>query len=93
MGVPPLVQNLLGSQVDLGFIPVNGSTMGLIEQGKLKSLGITAAEPFPLFPSLKPMAAGSPAFAGFNYDVWGGMHVHKSVPVEVQQRLNQAQPP
>jgi tripartite-type tricarboxylate transporter receptor subunit TctC len=88
-GVPPLVQNLLGSQVDLGFIPINGSTMALIEQGKLRSLGITAPEPFPVFPLLKPLAAGSPVFAGFNYDVWGGMHVHKSVPIEVQQRLNQ----
>lgn len=88
-GVPPMVQDLLGGQLDVAFIPVNGSTMGLIEQGKLRSLGITAAAPYPLYPSLKPMAAASQVFAGFSYDVWGGMHVPRTTPEAVQLRLNQ----
>lgn len=87
--VPPMVQDLLGAQLDVAFVPVNGSTMGFIEQGKLRSLGITAAAPVPLYPVLKPMAAASPLFEGYNYDVWGGMHVPRATPKAVQQRLNQ----
>jgi hypothetical protein len=67
-GVPPMVQDLMGSQLDVAFVPVNGSTMGLIEQGKLRSLGITAATPYPLYPGLKPMAAGSRVFEGVHHD-------------------------
>jgi tripartite-type tricarboxylate transporter receptor subunit TctC len=88
-GVPPMVQDLLGGQLDLAFVPVNGATLTSIEQGKLRSLGITAAAAFPLFPSLEPMAAGHRAFAGFDFDVWGGMFVPKAVPQAVQARLNQ----
>lgn len=88
-GVPPMVQDLMGSQLDAAFVPVNGSTMGLIEQGKLRSLGITAAAPYPLYPALKPMAATSRVFEGFHHDVWGGMHVPRDTPEAVQQRLNQ----
>lgn len=87
-GVPPMLQDLMGSQLDLAFVPVNGSTMGLIEQGKLRSLGITAANPYPLYPGLKPMAMVSRVFEGFNHDVWGGMHVPRVTPESVQQRLN-----
>lgn len=88
-GVPPMVQDLLGSQLDLAFVPANGSTLNFVEQGKLRTMGITAGAPFSLFPQLKPMAAGHKVFEGFDFDVWGGMHVPRAVPADVQQRLNQ----
>jgi tripartite-type tricarboxylate transporter receptor subunit TctC len=88
-GVPPMVQDLLASQLDMAFVPVNGSTINFVEQGKLRSMGITAGAPFPLFPQLKPMAAGDKLFEGFDFDVWGGMLVPRAVPAEVQQRLHQ----
>lgn len=88
-GVPPLLQDLLGSQLDLAFVPVNGATMTWIEQGKLRSLGSTAPGDYPLYPWLKPMATGHRVFAGFDFDVWAGMLVPKSVPQAVQLRLNQ----
>lgn len=88
-GVPPMVQDLLGSHLDLAFVPVNGATMTSIAQGNLRSLGITAPSDYPLYPSLKSMAAGHRVFAGFDFDVWAGMLVPKSVPQAVQDRLNQ----
>jgi tripartite-type tricarboxylate transporter receptor subunit TctC len=35
-GVPPVVQDLLGSQIDLTFLPVGGSTVNLVDSGKLR---------------------------------------------------------
>lgn len=88
-GVPPMMQDLYGSQIDLAFVPLSGATMDGIAQGRLRSLGITASVPYALYPSLQPMASGHAAFAGFDFDVWAGMHLPKSVPAEVLRRLNQ----
>ena len=88
-GVPPMVQDLLGSQLDLAFVPVNGSTINFIDQGKLRTMGLTASAPFALFPQLKTMASGHKVFEGFDFDVWGGVHLPRAVPAEVQQRLHQ----
>ena len=74
-----MVQDLLGSQLDLAFVPANGSTLNFVEQGKLRTMGITAGAPFSLFPQLKPMAAGHKVFEGFDFDVWGGMHVPRDI--------------
>lgn len=88
-GVPPMVQDLLANQLDLAFVPVNGSTMAMVEQGKLRALGITAASPYPLYPDLKPMVAGAQGLEGLEFDVWGGMFVPKGVAPETQARLSQ----
>lgn len=84
-GVPPMTQDLMGGQIDLGFIPVNGAAWDMIQGGKLRAYGISTEQPYALFPQLVPLAAQSPQLKGFNYDVWGGFHVPKSVPGEVAE--------
>lgn len=87
-GVPPMIQALLASQIDIGFLPLTTGINDYIAQGKLRGLGITATQPYPLFPQLPALAAGSPALKGFEYDVWAGLHVHRTVPLAIAERWN-----
>lgn len=88
-GVPPMLQDLMGGQLDLAFLPLAGQTAATLEQGKLRPLGISTPRPSPLFPQLPTLAAGHARFARFDYDVWGGLLVRRETPVAVQQKLHQ----
>lgn len=89
-GVPPMMQDLMGSQLDLGFLPLGGSTPGYIEQGKLRAYGITSSEPYPLFPTYTPLSGQHPSLRDFHFDVWAGFHLPRTVPDAVAQRWNRA---
>jgi tripartite-type tricarboxylate transporter receptor subunit TctC len=78
----------LGSQIDIGFLPVNGATSDLIAQGRLQAFGVTAAEPYALLPHLPPLATPGSPLSGFNFDVWGGMHIPRAVPYDIAERWN-----
>lgn len=88
-GVPPMLQDLMAGQLDLAFLPLAGTTVATLEQGKLRPLGISTPRPSPLFPQLPTLAAGHPRFQRFDYDVWGGLLVRSETPAAVQQRLHQ----
>jgi tripartite-type tricarboxylate transporter receptor subunit TctC len=62
-GVPPMVQDLMAGQLDLAFVPLAGNTMAQIEQGRMRPLGLSTAQPSPLFPQLPTLAAGHRSFA------------------------------
>jgi tripartite-type tricarboxylate transporter receptor subunit TctC len=88
-GVPPMMQDILGGQLDLGFLPANGPTVAFIEQGKLRGYGITAAQPSGLFPKLPPLPGQHPSLANFSFETWGAFHVPRNTPDAVAQRWNQ----
>lgn len=88
-GVPPMIQDVMGGQLDLAFLPLAGSTAATLEQGKLRALGISTARPSLMFPQLPTLAAGHRSFERFDYDVWGGLLVRRETPADVQQRLHQ----
>ncbi len=88
-GVPPLVQDLMGGQLDLAFLPLAGHTVAQLEQGKLRALGLSTAQPSPLLPQVPPLAVAHRSFEGFDVDVWGGVFVRRETPTAVQQRLHQ----
>lgn len=86
-GVPPLIQDLIGGQVDLAFLPLAGPIAANIEQAKLRTFGLSTPRPSPLLPQVQPLAA-TKGFEGFDIDAWGGLLVRRETPAEVQQRLH-----
>lgn len=89
-GVPPIIQDVMGSQVDLAFLPLAGNIAALLEQGKMKAIGISTSRPSAMFPKFPTLAAGHSSLAGFDFDVWGGVLARRETPTEVMQRLHQA---
>ena len=87
-GVPPMIQDVMGGQLDMAFLPLAGHTVATLEQGKLRALGISTARPSPMFPQMPTLAAGHRSFDRFDYDVWGGLLVRRETPADVQQRLH-----
>lgn len=89
-GVPPIIQDVMGGQVDLAFLPLAGNVAALLEQGKMKAIGISTSRPSGMFPKFPTLAAGHSSLAGFDFDVWGGVLARRETPPEVMQRLHQA---
>lgn len=87
-GVPPMLQDLIGGQLDLAFVPLAGATVAQMEQARLRVMGITSPRPSALFPRLPTLAAGDARFARFEYDAWGGLFVRRETPAAVQERLH-----
>jgi tripartite-type tricarboxylate transporter receptor subunit TctC len=86
-GVPPAVQDLMGSQIDLSFLPVAGSTPTLIESGKVRAYGITRAAPLPQFSKLLPLSQQDKALSDFIYGTWGAVLIPRKQPEATVQRL------
>ena len=88
-GIAPLMIDLMGGQIDMAFLPVAGSVMQTINDGKIRGLAVTAKKPHPLFSSY-PALAAMPGMEAMDFDIWAGIQVHKDTPDAVVQRLNQA---
>lgn len=89
-GLSPMIQDLMGNQIDLAFLPLAGSVPSMIEQGKLRFYGVTASAPHPLLPRLATMASLDKAFQGFDFDVWAALALPRSVPEPVVSRIHAA---
>lgn len=89
-GVPPLVQDLMGGQIDLSFLPMGGNTPTLIESGKVRAYGVTTAAVLPRFPKLAPLAQQDKALADFVYGTWAAVLVPRTTPEARVQMLHQA---
>lgn len=88
-GVAPLVQDLMGGQVDLAILPAAGNVVDLVLQGKLRAYGVTDSRRLERLPAV-PTFAEVLGFKDFVYEIWGGLFVSRAVPPEVAQRLNTA---
>lgn len=88
-GIAPVLTDLMGGQIDMAFLPMAGSVMQMINDGKIRGLAVTAKQPHPLFSSY-PALAAMPGMEAMQFDIWAGIQVHKDTPDAVVQRLNQA---
>lgn len=88
-GVAPLIQDLIGGQVDLAFLPTVGNLADLIQQGKLHALAVAADKRTQRFPDVFTVAEAA-GLKGFDYEIWGGLFVPKATPGDVVARLNHA---
>jgi tripartite-type tricarboxylate transporter receptor subunit TctC len=88
-GGAPLLQDLMGGQIDVAFMPFAGGILGMVASGKLKVIGLATPTRIPAL-AQHPVLSDHPALKDFSYPVWSTFAVSKSVPDEAAARLNVA---
>ncbi len=85
-GLAPAVNDLLGGQVDVAFLPMAGSTAKLIESGSLRALANSAAEPTAGLPRLGDLDG----LKEFVYTVWTGVFLPRQAPADAVAAMHRA---
>ena len=88
-GGGPVLQDLLGSQIDLFITPYGAPHVALAKEGKIKFIGALSAQPQRLIPQVAP-AEQSKELKGFNYQIVSGYYVKKGTPEPVVEALHRA---
>jgi tripartite-type tricarboxylate transporter receptor subunit TctC len=88
-GAQQVITDLVGSQIDMAFLPMAGPVPGMLQSGKLKAIGYAAPVRHAAFPQTPPMDE-SKLVKDFNFDLWAALMVAKSVPDPVVARLSAA---
>ena len=88
-GIAPLLNDLMGGQIDMAFLPMAGSIPQTVLDGKIQGLAVTAKTPHPLFKQF-PAMASMKGLEAMDFDIWAGVQVHKNTPDVVVNTLNQA---
>ena len=81
---PQAMTDLVGGQVQVYGADL-GSGMGMLKTDKVRTLGITTAEPTPLLPGVPPIGK---TVKGFDLTSWNGIFGPAGLPPAVVQRLN-----
>ncbi len=89
-GVPPVTQDLMGGQIDLSFLPLGGSTLDLIESGRIRAYATTAAAPSAKLPQVPPLSAASEQLRDFVYGTWIAFFVPAKTPDATVANLSRA---
>jgi tripartite-type tricarboxylate transporter receptor subunit TctC len=84
-GGAPALTDLLGGRVQMMFDNLPGS-IGQIQQGKVRALGVTAAQRVPTLPDLPAIGEIVP---GYEASVWYGIAAPRGTPPDVVAKLNQ----
>jgi tripartite-type tricarboxylate transporter receptor subunit TctC len=88
-GVPPVLQDLIGGQIDITFVP-QSAVRDLASTGKVKVLGTTSASASDRLPQALPLSKVDASLADFVYGTWGAVFVPRSMPEAEVQRLHKA---
>src|SRR6266699_1102326 len=81
------IQGLLGNQVQL-FFPSTAEALPLAKSGKIRLLGVTSEDRFPVFPDVPTMK--ELGFADFNPRLWFAFLAPAQIPTESVSRLHDA---
>lgn len=81
---PQAMTDLVGGQVQV-YVTDLGSGMGMLKTDKVRTLGITTAEPTPLLPGVPPIGK---TVKGFDLTSWNGIFGPAGLPPAVVLRLN-----
>lgn len=88
-GTPQLLQDLIGGQIDLAFVPLAGPVLENVASGRLAVYTVTSARRHPALPTV-PTAGEHPDLVGVQYNSWLGLFVNREVPESVVVRLHDA---
>ena len=88
-GTAPLLQDLVGGQIDLAFVPTGGSVPAFINEGRLRAYALTRAQRYERLPAVPTMAQAA-GIDGFDYELWGGIFGSREVPEATQRTINAA---
>jgi tripartite-type tricarboxylate transporter receptor subunit TctC len=83
-GGAPVLNDLLGGHIPLSFNNIPES-IGFVQAGRVRSLGVTTAQRSPVLPDVPPIAdAGLP---GYDTGVWWGFLAPAGLPADVKAKL------
>ncbi|MBP6861283.1 MAG: tripartite tricarboxylate transporter substrate binding protein [Neisseriaceae bacterium] len=85
-GCAPALIDVVSGQVAVGMV-TESSALPMIESGKVRALGVTAAQPSPWLPEVPVQSQW--LGAEVSLDQWYGFFVPADVPAPVQQALSQ----
>lgn len=88
-GGAPAQQDLMGGLVDIFMTPFGKSHGQLVDDGKLKVVGVLSSERQAMFKKA-PTLNESKALKGFVFEMWSGYFVRKDTPEFVVQALHKA---
>jgi tripartite-type tricarboxylate transporter receptor subunit TctC len=88
-GAAPVAIDVAGGQVDLAFAPLGGPTMGLIQTGKLKAIGLASQKRNPALAQV-PLLSETRGLTDFDYSVWVALLAPPKTPDNVALKLNHA---
>jgi len=83
-GAGPMLTDLLGGQVQVGFDPMP-SSIGYVKAGQLRPLAVTTATRSEALPDVPIIADFIP---GYEASTWYGVGARKSTPADIVDRLN-----
>jgi tripartite-type tricarboxylate transporter receptor subunit TctC len=83
-GAGPMLTDLLGGQVQMGFDPMP-SSIGYVKAGQLRPLAVTTATRSEALPELPTVGDFVP---GYEASTWYGVGAPKNTPAEIIERLN-----
>lgn len=89
-GGAPLLQDLMGGQLDMALFPADGHLAKMTANGKMRVIGITSPARSPLFPNAGTFAESKTLPKFSTVDVWGGIFVAKATPEATVQALHRA---
>ncbi|KAG1080282.1 hypothetical protein G6F40_015949 [Rhizopus arrhizus] len=87
-GGAQITNDVMGGQVDLGLL-VTTSATPLVQQNKLRALGVTSAERVATLPGVQAFAETA-ELKGFELNTWMGVFAPTGTDPQVVQQLNQA---
>jgi tripartite-type tricarboxylate transporter receptor subunit TctC len=88
-GAAPAFQDMMGGLVDVFMTPYGKGQVGLVEEGKLKTVAVLSADRQDLIKKAQPLN-DTPALKGFVFDIWAGYFVRKDTPEPIVQALHKA---
>ena len=88
-GGAPLLQDVLGGQIDFALTPLAGNVQSLIETGKVKFYGVTSSQRSARLKDW-PTVNESKHLKDFVYSIWFGPAVSKETPEATVQRIQAA---
>jgi tripartite-type tricarboxylate transporter receptor subunit TctC len=88
-GTPQVLQDLIGGQIDLAFMPLAGTVLEHVAGGRLIAYAVTSARRHPVLPAV-PTADENAGLIGFRYNSWLGLFVKRDVPEGIVARLHGA---
>jgi tripartite-type tricarboxylate transporter receptor subunit TctC len=88
-GGGPILQDLLGGQIDLFITPYGAPHVHMAKEGKTKFIGALSPQPQRLIPDV-PSVDQAKELKGFHYTIGSGYYVKKGTPEPIVEALHRA---
>jgi tripartite-type tricarboxylate transporter receptor subunit TctC len=88
-GGGPILQDLIGGQIDLFITPYGAPHVAMAKEGKIKFITALSAKPQRLIPDV-PVVDDNNLLKGFHFAIGSGFYVKKGTPEPVVETLHRA---